>query len=67
MNDTRIERVGSHAYEFQSLRVMAILNTVSVWDLGPYGEDAMEEPSDLRTNPFEEEEFDASETPQGYP
>jgi len=67
LNDTRIERVGSHAYEFQSPRVMAILNTVSGWDPGPYVEDTVEEPPDLRTNPFEEGEFDAWGTPQGYP
>ena len=46
--------MGSNAYEFQSPRVMAILNTFNIWDPGSYMGGTMEEPLDLRKHPFEE-------------
>jgi len=66
LGKTRIEKVGSNAYEFQSPRVMAILNTFNIWDPSPYVGSTVEEPPNLRTNPFEEGEFHVGEIPKYY-
>jgi len=67
LSEIRIERVGSNAYEFQSPRVMAVLNTINIWNPGPYVGSTVEEPPDLGTNPFEEGEFDAWGIPPQCP
>ena len=67
LSETRIERVGSNAYEFQSPRVMAVLNTINIWNPGPYVGSTVKEPPNLGTNPFEEGEFDIGASPQDYP
>jgi len=46
---------------------MVVSATFNIGDLSPYVEDTMEDPSDLRSNPFEEGEDDARPYPQGHP
>jgi len=62
-----IEKVDNNAYKLQLPGDMAISATFNIRDLSPYMEDTMEDPSDFRTNPFEEGEVDAQEYLQGHP
>ena len=46
---------------------MDVSATFNIGDLSLYVQDTIEDPSDLRSNPFEEGEVDVREYPQGYP
>ena len=46
---------------------MAASTTFNIGDLSPYVEDTIKDPSNLRSNPSEEEEVDAGAYPQGHP
>jgi len=61
-----IMKVGNNGYKLQFLGDMAISATFNIRDLSPYVEDTVEDPSDLRSIPFEEGEIDVGAYPQGH-
>jgi len=54
-----IQKVGDNAYKLLLPRDVAVSATLNICDLCPYVEDCFGDPSDLRSNPFEEWEVDA--------
>ena len=54
-----IQKVGYNAYKLQLLADMVASATFNFGDLSPYVQDYFEDPSDLRSNPFEEGEVNA--------
>ena len=53
-----IEKVGDNAYKLQLPRDMAVSATFTIGNLSPYVEDYFNNPSNLRSNPFEKGEVD---------
>jgi len=58
-----IEKVEINACKLQLLGDIAVSTMLNIGDLSPYVEDTVEDPSHLRSNPFEEGEVNAGTFP----